>query len=74
MTLFLIQYNRVSGSGAIIGRYDREQRSEAQGRLRALELSKPAEIEVVLLEGESETEIRKTHGRYFKTLRELALG
>lgn len=74
MTLFLIQYHRQTGKGSIVGRYGHAQREEAQGRLRTLELEKSAEVEVVLLEGESEADLQKTHGRYFKTLRELALG
>ena len=74
MTLFLIRYDRQTGIGEILERYPREQRAEASAALLQLELTKPPHIEVVILESDSEEIIRKTHGRYFKTLRELALG
>ncbi len=74
MTLFLIRYDRQTGTGEILARYPREARAEASAALLDLELTKPEHIEVVILEADSEEIIRKTHGRYFKTLRELALG
>lgn len=74
MTLFLIRYDRLTGKGEILARYPREQRAAASAALLELELAKPPHIEVVILEANSEEVIRNTHGRYFKTLRELALG
>ena len=74
MNQYLVWYNRRTGKGAVIGRYTREQDDTAARVLLALEIGKPSFIEVVILEADSEEAIRETHGRYFKTLRELVLG
>lgn len=72
MPQFLIVYNRKTGD-VTIDRYDDEVRQLAQERRFALEIEHRLEphIEVVLLRARSEDIIRRTHARYFKTVREL---
>lgn len=74
MRYFLIVYDRSRGQR-------RELTEFAAGeRVRALEertrrerdaLDRP-ELEVVLLAAESRTDLERTHGRYFKSVEELA--
>lgn len=72
MPQFLIVYNQDTGD-VTIDRYDDDARELAQERRFALETEHRLEpyIEVVLLGARSEDVIRRTHARYFKTVREL---
>jgi hypothetical protein len=72
--IFLIEYNRGEGHLVTFKKYGDAQLREAQDERLAIELElhrKGIQHEVVLLEAESEETIRRTHRRYFETLREL---
>lgn len=49
-----------------------EQQEEAEARRRAIEESKPAHIEVVILQGNTLQDLERTHARYFASLEEIA--
>jgi len=72
VTHFLLVYDR--GAGTLVRKQEFAERAEAmQARFRAeSEFAGRREIEVVALDAESEEELRRTHGRYFLTLAELA--
>jgi hypothetical protein len=72
MAHFLIEFDRVSGASRI-----RDFSGEDSGR-RAMEARFQAEdarasvnVEVVVLQAESEDDLRRTHSRYFEPLNEL---
>jgi hypothetical protein len=72
--IFLIQYDRRKGCIISMDSFRDSERKDAQDALLALELRlnrNGDDKEVVLLEAESEDVIRKTHRRYFESLREL---
>ena len=72
--IFLIEYDRSEGNIVEFRRFDNSQRAEAQhARLKTeLELNRQGlRHEVVLIDAESEEMLRKTHGRYFESAREL---
>jgi hypothetical protein len=72
--IFLIEYDRREGNIIEFRRFDNSQRVEAQdARLKTeLELNrKGLHHEVVLLDAETEEMLRKTHRRYFESLRQL---
>lgn len=71
MAYFLIQYDRPKGTLLSLREYPEGQRDIAYAERNRLELSKPAHIEVVILEAASEADIRRTHRRYFETLEEI---
>jgi hypothetical protein len=70
---FVVVYDRRSGLKDI-RRYEAEQHAEAVNMRYRLEdrYRDDTKIEVVLLSAASEEVIRHTHGRYSKTLAELA--
>lgn len=72
MPQFLIVYNQNTGD-VTVDRFEDDARELAQARRFALESQHRLEphIEVVLLGARSEAVIRRTHARYFKTVREL---
>lgn len=72
MPQFLIVYNQNTGDVSV-DRFDDDVRDVAQERRFALEREHRLEphIEVVLLGARSEDVLRRTHARYFKTVREL---
>ena len=72
MPQFLIVYNRLTGA-VVMNEYADDARAEALERRFALEREHRLEphIEVVLLGARSEDVLRRTHARYFKTVREL---
>lgn len=74
MKYFLLIYDRPKGTLLSLTEYPEDQRDIAYAERRRLELSKPAHIEVVILEATSEADIRRTHRRYFETLEELVSG
>jgi hypothetical protein len=74
--LFLLEYDRGSGSLINLKRFeDSERRSAENARLEIeLELNRRGvEREIVLLEAETEEALRRTHRRYFENLSELAV-
>lgn len=70
MRHYLIVYDRSDGEIVLLQRFSDPQ--EALARRFAYErYAKPSE-EVVVLSGASLEAVRRTHGRYFYTVRELA--
>lgn len=73
--IFLIEYDREQGKVVKMSRFletEREVANAARLNLE-LELNQLAiEHEVVLLEAEDESALRRTHRRYFEDLLELA--
>ena len=72
MPQFLIVYNQDTGD-VTVDRYGDDAREAAQERRFELEREHRLEphIEVVLLGARSEEVLRRTHARYFKTVKEL---
>jgi hypothetical protein len=73
--IFLIEYNRAQGRIVTKKSFEDADRKRAYESRLELELDlnlKEIENEVVLLEATDEEAVRRTHGRYFKDLTELA--
>jgi hypothetical protein len=73
--IFLIRYDRKAGTVSSMQEFPNEKQQEAAEARLALEIelfSCGADVEVVVLEAESEAALRKTHRRYFENLRTLA--
>ena len=71
---FLIEYDRERGKIVTFHSFDDSEREEAEhSRLeKELELNRRGvEHEVVILEAPTEAAVRRTHRRYFESLREL---
>lgn len=74
MTIFLLEYDPATGERLRFEAYQESERAHAAAeRLRLEKENAQAgrDREVLLLEAVSEEALRTTHGRYFKTLREL---
>ena len=74
--IFLIEYDRASGSIVTMNAFDNSERQKAEDSRLELELEhnrRGIEREVVLLEAETEDALRRTHRRYFEDLTELAM-
>ncbi len=72
--IFLIEYDRSSGSIVTLVRFDDTKREQIEHIRLELELGLNRlgiDHEVVLLEAESEEALRRTHRRYFEDLDEL---
>lgn len=70
--IFLIQYNRREGQTRRIDIFEDAQRSIAEANRLEMELSGSLNgDEVVILEADSEADLRRSHQRYFATLSEL---
>jgi hypothetical protein len=72
--IFLIEYDRPSGTLVQFRKFDDAERHAAQDARLELEIKLNREDiphEVVILEAPSEEAVRHTHGRYFKDLPEL---
>lgn len=72
--LFLVEYKRPEGRLVTFQRFKDSERLKAQNARLDLELDlnrRGINHEVVLLEAASEDALRRTHGRYFKTLRQI---
>ncbi len=72
--LFLIQYDRKSGSIVSLTSFDDGVREHAEDARLDLELrlnKTGIEHEVVLLEAPNEDALRRTHRRYFETLEQF---
>ncbi len=75
MSSFLIRYDRRTGHVEVqqYGGADGRRRALA-GRIQAEQDRASDDLEVVVLSAASLEELRRTHGRYFKTARELLAG
>ena len=72
--IFLIEYNRPEGRLVTFQRFQDSERLKAQNARLDLELDlnrRGVDHEVVLLEAASEEALRRTHRRYFETLRQI---
>lgn len=69
MSFVLIQYDRRAGKTTLVQEYTR--REEAYARRRLLEVNKDSNTEVVVIEGSSLDDIKRTHRKYFLSLVEL---
>jgi len=77
MTIFLVIYDRHRGELVSITPYTPSERARAEHERLEVELdsvNRKLGREVVLLEADGEDDLRKTHARYFKNLRELVAG
>ncbi len=77
MTIFLVVYDRHLGQLLSITPYAPSERDRAERERLEAELDSVQRrlgYEIVLLEAEGEDDLRKTHARYFKNLRELVAG
>ena len=75
--LFLIEYDRSRGSIVQLREFDGAFREIAEDARINLELDlnrRGVEHEVVVLDAPSEEALRRTHGRYFEDVAELARG
>lgn len=73
--VFLIEYDRKKGEILKLQSYPETERLTAQNDRLDLELSlirDDLDYEVVLLEANTENDLRQTHRRYFESLREIA--
>jgi hypothetical protein len=68
--LFLIRYDRQKGQLLSIAQFGGSDFAAANKELLRAETADPG-LEVVLLQAESEDQLRATHGRYFGESREL---
>ncbi len=74
MTYFLIVFDRRAGKLLQLKEYSKKQVAAAIKK-RTLEEKRAlatADVEVVMISAPSEEVLRQTHGRYFKTVSELA--
>lgn len=72
--IFLIEYERLTGT-IQLQRFDDSQADKARQARLNLELARAAENlprEIVILEADSEEQLRRTHSRYFESLNQLA--
>ncbi len=72
--IFLVHYDRKKSTLIDFLTFADEQRQEAErARLdrELAQLRQPGEFEIILLEADSEQDVRHTHRRYFETLEEL---
>lgn len=73
--IFLISYDRHLGVLKALRAFRDDERTEAESLRLSLELTDAVadeNLEVVLLEAQSEEDLHKTHRRYFATASELA--
>lgn len=72
--IFLIRYDRRAGKIVSFKAFDDADRSNAESTRLDLELSgtlSETDEEIVLLEAQSEADLRKTHRRYFESAQDL---
>lgn len=69
--IFLIDYDRASGTIRQFERFADTDRQKAEQLRLELELKSRADAEIVILEADDEATIRKTHARYFNTAAQL---
>lgn len=74
MSQFLVVYDRAAGDIIELTEWsdaDREMALDSRFELERKYSDRP-EIEVVVLGAQSRTDLERTHGRYFKTVAQLA--
>jgi|tagenome__1003787_1003787.scaffolds.fasta_scaffold17383525_2 hypothetical protein len=72
MTSFLMQYDRRSGDLEVTEFVGESARQEAlAARVRAESTRASEDVEVVVLSADSLDQLKRTHGRYFKSAPEL---
>jgi len=74
MMFYLIEYNRPEGRLVTFKVFAESERSKAEELRLEIELDlnrKKIDHEVVLLDAASEAALHRTHGRYFKDLRQI---
>ena len=69
---FLLHYDRPAGALLSVKECTDDDRAQAYADVNAQEAAKPAHNEVVMLLADSIETLKRTHGRYFKTAREIA--
>lgn len=72
--IFLIEYERATGI-VQLQQFDGNKAPQARQARLSLELARAAENlirEIVILEADSEEQLRRTHSRYFESLSQLA--
>lgn len=72
--IFLIQYNRQLGKIIELIQFNESDRQNAEDTRLAMEIKLSRDCntdEVVLLEASSEEALKKTHGRYFKDIKDI---
>ena len=74
MTFFLIRYDREAGRIIDMRTFASDEGDVAARELRRAETAASGRIEVVMLHGECVDDLKRTHGRYFKTVREIISG
>lgn len=72
MAYFLITYDRAAGELLSEQAFDDHAVALTQRLGLEQELSGRPEVEIVVLAAESAAELRRTHARYFNSLRQLA--
>lgn len=73
--IYLIVFDRNKGKLEQFTAFENADRSKAEAIRLSLDLAQTqqdSEIEIVLLEAESEADVRLTHRRYFESLVELS--
>jgi hypothetical protein len=70
MKLFLLRYDRRRGELLSIAEFGGRDFASANSEMLKAETAEP-DLEVVLLQAESEEQLKATHGRYFGEFREL---
>ena len=73
--IFLIEYNRPKGKIVTFSKFKNSDRVKAERKRLELELNlnrKKTNHEVVLLEASTEGLLRRTHRRYFESLKNMA--
>ena len=73
--IFLIEYDRASGTLVLMQPFAETDAVNAQRARIALELNRMQfrmDREIVILDAASETDVRKTHRRYFEPIESLA--
>jgi hypothetical protein len=68
---FLIVYSRSSSKTLSLRAFDGYREAAAERLKSELEHRKNLDIEVVVLQGEQEEDLRRTHARYFATGQEM---
>jgi hypothetical protein len=72
--IFLVEYNRPAGRLVTFSAFNDDNREAAENARLDLELDlrrRGVDHEVVLLEAASEEALRRTHRRYFESLRQI---
>jgi hypothetical protein len=70
--IYLLTYSRRQGRVIELRKFAADQRQQAEEARLERDLKSDAEVvEVVLLEAQSEQQLRATHSRYFETASEL---